>query len=220
MAAIKVLAKVQDSSEVLTGKGSAPDLMYITIGKIHFLWDIELRALVLSWLLFCGHPQFPAMWAFPTGWIVSSKQAREIVCQEDKSHSICSLIVEVIAQLLWHIPLVGSKSQLLPTLIGRRLHKCPYAQETWVIGGHLGVCMTHAERLSNLFFYPFGTAITKYYRLKWLAPLVTQTVKHLPAIRETHVWSLGLEHPLEKEMATHSSILAWKTPWTEEPSRL
>lgn len=67
MAAIKVLAKVQVSSEVFTGKGSVSDLMYIAIGKIHFLWDIELRALVLSWLLSCGHPQFPAMWAFPTG---------------------------------------------------------------------------------------------------------------------------------------------------------
>ena len=46
--------------------------------------------------------------------------------------------------------------------------------------------------------------------------LVTQTVKHLPAMRETQVRSLGREDPLEKEMATHSSTLAWKIPWTEE----
>ena len=45
-------------------------------------------------------------------------------------------------------------------------------------------------------------------------------VKHLPAMRETRVLSLGQEDPLEKEMATHSSILAWKIPWTEEPGRL
>ena len=45
-------------------------------------------------------------------------------------------------------------------------------------------------------------------------------VKHLPAMRETRVPSLGWEEPLEKEMATHSRILAWKTPWTEEPGRL
>lgn len=101
-----------------------------------------------------------------------SKQGK--VCQEDKSHSICSLIVEVIAQLLWHIPLVRSKSQLLPTLIGRRLHKCPYIQgdmsHRGPFGGHWGpLCMPHAERLSNLLSYPFGTAITKYHRLKWLA---------------------------------------------------
>ena len=45
-------------------------------------------------------------------------------------------------------------------------------------------------------------------------------VKRLPAMRETWVQSLGREDPLEKETATHSSILAWKIPWTEEPGRL
>ena len=49
---------------------------------------------------------------------------------------------------------------------------------------------------------------------------VAQTVKHLPTMRETHVQSLGREDLLEKEMATHSSILAWKIPWMEEPGRL
>ena len=52
------------------------------------------------------------------------------------------------------------------------------------------------------------------------ASLVAQTVKCLPAIRETQVQSLGWEDPLEKEMATHSSTLAWKIPWMEEPDRL
>ena len=50
--------------------------------------------------------------------------------------------------------------------------------------------------------------------------LVAQTVKHLPAMRETRVRFLGWEDPLEKEMAIHSSTLAWKIPWTEEPDRL
>ena len=45
-------------------------------------------------------------------------------------------------------------------------------------------------------------------------------VKHLPAMQETLVRSLGQEDPLEKEMATHSSILAWKIPWLEEPGGL
>ena len=45
-------------------------------------------------------------------------------------------------------------------------------------------------------------------------------VKDLPAIQETWVQSLGQEDPLEKDMATHSSILAWRIPWTEEPGRL
>ena len=50
--------------------------------------------------------------------------------------------------------------------------------------------------------------------------LVVQTVKRLPTIWETWVQSLGQEDLLEKEMATHSSILAWKIPWTEDPGRL
>ena len=52
------------------------------------------------------------------------------------------------------------------------------------------------------------------------ASLVAQTVKRLPTMQETWVLSLGWEDPLEKEMATHSSILAWKIPWMEEPGRL
>ena len=50
--------------------------------------------------------------------------------------------------------------------------------------------------------------------------LVAQMIKPLPAMWETQVQSLGREDPLEKEMATHSSILAWRIPWTEEPGRL
>ena len=50
--------------------------------------------------------------------------------------------------------------------------------------------------------------------------LVAQTVKSLPAMRETQVRSQGQEDPLEKGMATHSSILAWRIPWLEEPGRL
>ena len=52
------------------------------------------------------------------------------------------------------------------------------------------------------------------------ASLVAQRVKHLLARRETWVQSQGQEDPLEKGMITHSSILAWRFPWTEEPGRL
>ena len=51
-------------------------------------------------------------------------------------------------------------------------------------------------------------------------PLVAQTVKHLSTMQETGVRSLGQEDPLEKEMAIHSSTIAWKIPWTEEPGGL
>ena len=50
-----------------------------------------------------------------------------------------------------------------------------------------------------------------------MASLATQIVKNPPAMQETRVWSLGQEYPLEKGMATHSSILGWKIPCTEEP---
>ena len=54
---------------------------------------------------------------------------------------------------------------------------------------------------------------------KWTS-LVGQRLKHLPAMRETWVQSLGWEDPLEKEMAIYPSTIAWKIPWTEEPGRL
>ena len=54
----------------------------------------------------------------------------------------------------------------------------------------------------------------------YLTSPVAHMVKHLPTTWETWVWSLGWEDLLEKEMATHSSILAWKIPWMEEPGRL
>ena len=56
--------------------------------------------------------------------------------------------------------------------------------------------------------------------LTFCASLVAQMVKCLPTMRETWVLSLGWEDPLEEDMATHSSTLAWKIPWTEEPGGL
>ena len=52
------------------------------------------------------------------------------------------------------------------------------------------------------------------------ASLVAQMVKNLPALQESRVLSLGREDPLEADVATHSSILAWRIPWTEEPGGL
>ena len=55
---------------------------------------------------------------------------------------------------------------------------------------------------------------------KSMTSLVAQMIKHLPTIQETWIRSLGREVPLEKEMATHSSTLAWKIPWMEKPRGL
>ena len=63
----------------------------------------------------------------------------------------------------------------------------------------------------HIFMIPF---------LEWRASLAAQMLKNLPAMLETQVWSLGWEDPLEKRMAAHSSILAWRIPWTEEPGGL
>ena len=57
-------------------------------------------------------------------------------------------------------------------------------------------------------------------RLTYISDYVAQTVKNLPAMQETQVQSPGQEDPLEKGMATYSSILAWRIPWTEEPGGL
>ena len=64
-----------------------------------------------------------------------------------------------------------------------------------------------------------GEGIGYPLQYSWVS-LVVQTVKNLPAMQETWVISLGWEDLLEKEMATHSSILAWKIPWMEESGRL
>ena len=70
-----------------------------------------------------------------------------------------------------------------------------------------------------------GALATHYCQPRFIgtsywASLVAQIVKNLPAMQETRVQSLGWEDLLEKGMATHSSILAWKSPWTEEPAGL
>ena len=62
--------------------------------------------------------------------------------------------------------------------------------------------------------------LSKWFPLCEFSLLVALTVKHLPTMRETWVGSLGREDPLEKEMATLSSTLAWKIRWMEEPGRL
>ena len=112
----------------------------------------------------------------------------------------------------------------------------------WKVRG-LGLCMLGQEVLWS----PAGSKLTLKPKFDWClrrsgsswkpsnqllgkccqilpgisgASLVAQMVKNPPAIQETQVQSLGWEDPLEKGMATHSSILAWRIPWTEEPGGL
>ena len=71
-------------------------------------------------------------------------------------------------------------------------------------------------------FFPFWHLVFRYiHHLTWTgATLVAQRLKRLPEMRETWVRSLGREDPLKKEMAIHSSTLAWRIPWREEPGGL
>ena len=73
--------------------------------------------------------------------------------------------------------------------------------------------------LAYLSKIPFELLIKCFYAIFW-ASLLAQSVKDLPARQESQVKFLGGEDPLEKEMATQSSILAWRIPWTEEPGGL
>ena len=70
---------------------------------------------------------------------------------------------------------------------------------------------------------PINASLTQF-KIIFPTPLLgfagDSVIKNLPAMQETQVWSLGREDLLEKEMATHSSILAWEIPWTEDPRRL
>ena len=67
-------------------------------------------------------------------------------------------------------------------------------------------------------YFKVNQSVSLYCRKR--ASLIGQSVKNLPPVQETQVLSLGREDLLEKEMATHSSILAWNIPWTEEPGGL
>ena len=83
-------------------------------------------------------------------------------------------------------------------------------------GSNLHLLHWQADSLS---LSPLGSPYINTHTYTW-ASLIAQSVKNRPAMQETWVGFLGWEDPLEKEMATHSSILAWRIPWTAEPGKL
>ena len=87
---------------------------------------------------------------------------------------------------------------------------------------HLITSYIYSEESCPLKDRPNKTPNPKW-QINWMwtyGSTVAQLVNNLPAMQETQVWCLSREDPLEKEMATNSSILAWRIPWTEEPGRL
>ena len=106
---------------------------------------------------------------------------------------------------------LGASASILPKNI-----------QNWFPLGLIDLISLESKGPSNLLqYHNLKASILWCSAFRWLgASLVAQRLKHLPGMRETWVLSLGRENPLEKEMATHSSILPWRTPWTEEPGRL
>ena len=96
----------------------------------------------------------------------------------------------------------------------------------WAAAWQAVLSFTYLPEFAQIHVHPIGDAIQPshsllpFFTLAFSLSLVAQMVKRLPTMRETRVRSLGWEHAVEKEMAAHSSILAWEIPWTEEPGRL
>ena len=98
----------------------------------------------------------------------------------------------------------------------------------YTVHGILQLSHKGSPRILEWVAYPFFSWYSWPKNWTWISCIaggfltnsVAQLVKSLPAMQETWVQSLGWEDPLEKEMATHSSILAWRIPWTEEPGGL
>ena len=91
----------------------------------------------------------------------------------------------------------------------------------WEIYTHYYIKI-HVTNKDQLYMYSTGNS-TQHCIITYGgkgASLVAQMIKNLPAMQETWVRSLGWEDPLDKAMATHNSILAWRMPWTEKPGRL
>ena len=80
----------------------------------------------------------------------------------------------------------------------------------------MSICINQFH-VANVKVREFELVLINNLKINIGASLVAQRLKSLPAMQETWVRSLGQEDPLEKEMANHSSILAWRIPWTEEP---
>ena len=105
--------------------------------------------------------------------------------------------------------------------IQKRKMSIPYKQELNHLGAHiLRNFSTYSQILSVISSSRSQVySLEREIRVLWTS-LMVQWVKNPPTMQETQVLSLGQEDPLEKEMATHSSILAWEIPWTEEPGGL
>ena len=136
-------------------------------------------------------------------------------------------IGKTIALTRWTF--VGKVMSLLFNMLSRLVitflpkSKCLNFMGAIIICGDFGAQKNKVTHCFHCFPIYLPLLVTQYliYALCWSGTsLLAQTIKHLPTMLETQVLSLVWEDPLESEMATHSSTLAWEIPWTEEPGRL
>ena len=103
----------------------------------------------------------------------------------------------------------------------QRCHLMSVREKKWKLTRYLKILSGWTNGLIKETKKPYRICVFKNtLAFVFQGSLVAQTVKNPPAMQETQVQSLGWEDPLEKEMATHSSILAWRIPWAEDPSGL
>ena len=124
----------------------------------------------------------------------------------------------LVTQFLGNLDnLISSLSLIFSAFIYYSGYNRSKIQWCTIKGNTLQMVKYHVNRKPTLFLpHPLGSW---FFLMTTLTSRVAQTVKDFPTMRETGVQSLGWEDFLEKEMATHSSILAWKIPWMEEPGR-
>ena len=145
-------------------------------------------------------------------------------CEETDTQGKCQMMIEAENIKNWQLPPASLVAQLVKNL--------PVMQETWVrsLGREDPLekeMATHSSILAwKILWVKPGRLQSKgsqRVRHDWAtspASLVAQMIKNLPVMQETWIWSLGWDDTLKKGIATHSSILAWRIPWTEGPGRL
>ena len=173
------------------------------------VWWPAVHGVAESWT-WLRHLHFCASAHFLIGWLVSLmlRCISFMYILNINSSNICSHSLDCLF-MLWWFPLLCKTFKFKLGLICLFLFF-----DSFALGDRLKIyCYSLCQRMFFLFFSSRSFMISG-------ASLVAQSIKSLLALQETQVRSLGWEDPLEKQMATLSSILAWETPWIEEPGRL
>ena len=163
----------------------------------------------------------------PSAVILDPKKIKSVTVSID-SPSICHEVMgpDAMIFIFWMLSFKPTFSLSSFTFIKRLFSFCSLSAVRVVSSAYLRLLVFLLAILipvcasSSLAFHMIYSAYTLHVLWCTLTSLVAQMVKHLPTIQEIWVRSLGQEDLLEKEMATHSSTLTWKTLWTEEAGRL